>query len=242
MRMVKKLFVVIALFGVFLVKESYSTEAVNHRHDVTRVRLKVGMITEAEFPDNIANVTKNISSESLQIETLGNKMFLLAREILDSYIYVVTQNNFSYCLHLFIDEAEAVTHINIKKPSNAQSEHQKNKEIVNTVELMKALINDKPFRGVVGSRLPSQEIFNDGRIRMVIDEIYEFQGGVKAVVLTFENLSYKPVVVPIENVELPGLLAISVKSQMLEARPRNIDKKTINHTTKVYMVVEGTNQ
>lgn len=242
MKMYKKFFVVAAIFVTLFSKEAHPLDSLAGRHNVTIVKLKIGTITELEFPETIANVTKSISGESLQIETLGARMFLLTREMLDSRVYVVTKDNVSYELHLLIDDVEAVTHLRIKKQDNAEDSKQKGKNAVNTIELMKALINDKPFRGVVSSKVPAQEIFNDGKIRIVMDKIYELRGGVKAIVLTFENLSYKPIVVPIEHVELPGLLAISVKSQILEARPRDIKKKTLGYFTKAYMVVEGINR
>ncbi|MDP2860632.1 MAG: type-F conjugative transfer system secretin TraK [bacterium] len=241
MNLFRRLLILAIFLGVFSIEEAYSSNVEYRDNGAIAVRLKADTITEAEFPADIANVTKSVPSQLLQIETLGNRMFLLARENFESSIYVVTQDNFSYSLRLTVGEAQAPSHIKIKKPDEDVKEPQ-GKAAANTIELMKSLINDRPFQGVVGSKLPSQEIFNDGRIRIVIDKIYEFQGGVKAVVLTFENLLSKPVVMPIENVELPGLLAISVKSQMLEARPRNINKKTLNHTTKVYMVVEGINR
>jgi hypothetical protein len=75
-----------------------------------------------------------------------------------------------------------------------------------------------------------------------MDEVYELAGGTKAFVLTFENLIDKPVIVPIEHIELPGLLAISVDSQILEARPHNINKKPFRYTAKAYMIVEGLTQ
>ena len=71
--------------------------------DAIPVRVKTGMILEAEFPDKIANVTKSVSSDFIQVETLGNKMFLLPLKEFDTALYVVTQDNISYCLHLFMD-------------------------------------------------------------------------------------------------------------------------------------------
>jgi hypothetical protein len=49
-------------------------------------------------------------------------------------------------------------------------------------------------------------------------------------------------VVPIEHIELPGLLAISIDTQILEPRPHDTNKKTSAYMTKAYMVVEGLNQ
>lgn len=240
--MLKRFFILMIVFELFLAKEAYSSDRLNYSNEAIPLRLKVGMITEAEFPASIANVTKSVSSEFLQIEALGNRMFLLPLQSFDSQIYVVTQDNISYCLHLIMDEAQGASRIKIKKPAEAKASPQ-SKEIVNTVELIKALINDNLPQGSVSLKLDNQEIFNNGKFRIIADEVYELQGRVKAFILTFENLGHKPVVVPIEHIELPGLLAISVDSQILEARPRDSNNKPSGRqTTKAYMIVEGLNQ
>ena len=233
-------FIMLAVFGMFFMEEAYAQNSADHTsHNIIIVRLKVGALTEAEFPENIANVTKSISSESLQIETLGKRMFLLAREMLDSHIYVVTQDNISYSLHLVIDEAGAMAHIDITKPDSSKKEEEKNNEAVNTIKLMKAIITGEGLSTAAESKVKNAEIFNDGSLRIVIDRIYEFPSGIKAVVLTVENLTLKPVVVPIEHIQFPGLLAVSIESQILEASSRLAYKKGSGVTTKAYMIIEG---
>jgi len=240
--MLKKFLILIIVLELFLPKQVYASGAPNYSNEVIPLRLKVGMITEAEFPDKIANVTKGVSSEFLQIETLGNKMFLLPRENFDSRLYVVTQDNESFCLHLIIDEIEAPTRIKINKyPKTAYDEQ--DKKTVNTVELMKALLSGRMPQGAASSKPQVQEIFNSGKFRITIDEVYELPGNVKALCLTFENLTHKPVVIPIEHIELPGLLAVSVDSQILEARPHNSNKKdSAGYAAKAYMIIEGQRQ
>lgn len=240
MTILKKVFILLIISGLFLTRQVNISRASGYSDEIP-LRLKTGMITEAEFPEKIANVTKSISSESLQIETLGNRMFLLPRENLDSQIYVVTQDNVSYCLHLIMDEAGAPTRIKIEKPHQQINEEQ-GKDTTNTVELMKALLTGRQPPGAISSKLHSKELFNNAKLRISIDEVYEFPNNVKAFVLTFENLTRKPVVVPIEHIELPGLLAISVDSQILEAKPRDTKKKTSAYVVKAYMVVEGLTQ
>ena len=240
MTILKKVFILLIISGLFLTEQVNISRAADSGGEIP-LRLKIGMITEAEFPEKIANVTKSISSESLQIETLGNRMFLLPRENLDSQIYVVTQDNVSYCLHLIMDEAEAPTRIKITKPHEAEND-EKASDIANTVELMKALLTGRQPPGAVGSKLHPKEIFNNAKLRISIDEVYEFPNNVKALCLTFENLTRKPMVVPIEHIELPGLLAISIDTQILEPRPHDTNKKTSAYMTKAYMVVEGLNQ
>ena len=240
MKILKKLFILMFVSGMFLIGQANASSPSDYSDEIT-LRLKAGMITEAEFPDKIANVTKSVANETLQIETLGNRIFLLPRENLESQLYVVTQDNVSYCLHLIMDETQAATRIKIEKPHQQTNEEQ-GKDTANTVELMKALLTGRQPPGSVSSRLHSQEIFNNGRIRIIIDEAYELSSKLKAFVLTFENLGDKPVVVPIEHIEFPGLLAISVDSQILEARPHDANKKPTGHTTKAYMIVEGLTQ
>ncbi len=239
MTVFKKVFILLIVSGLFITGHINILRAADYNPEIT-VRLKTGMITEAEFPEKIANITKSISSEALQIETLGNRMFLLARESLDSKVYIVTQDNESFCLHLVMDETKAVSRIKIEKPHQQTNEEEAN--AVNTVELMKALLSGRQPLGAVSSTLNQREIFNNAKLRISIDEVYEFPNNVKAFCLTFENLTRKPLVVPIEHIELPGLLAVSIDTQILEPRPHDTKKKTSVYMTKAYMVVEGLDQ
>ena len=240
MKILKRLFYSMIVSVLFLTGQVNASGASDYSDGIT-LRLKAGMITEAEFPDKIANVTKSVTSEILQIETLGNRIFLLPRENLESQVYVITQDNVSYCLRLIMDEAQAPTRVKIKKPQSQANEEQ-GRDTANTVELMKALLTGRQPAGAVSSKLHPQDIFNNAKLRITIDEVYELAGGTKAFVLTFENLIDKPVVVPIEHIELPGLLAISVDSQILEARPLDTKRKPSKHTTRAYMIVEGLTQ
>ncbi|MDD2731035.1 MAG: hypothetical protein PHW33_02820 [Candidatus Portnoybacteria bacterium] len=232
------------IFTFFLVERALgsSVSAANYNDTSIPLRLKTGVITEAEFPESIANVTKGIPSVSLQVETLGNRMFLLPLENIETNIYVVTSDNVSYCLHLIMDEIQAPTRIKINKRPEVLNKPEGGKAI-NTIELMKAILSGKMPQGSTSSKLEAREIFNNGKFRIAINEIYELPGNVKALCLTFENLTHKPVVVPIEHIELPGLLAISVESQLLEARPHNPNKKdSAGYIAKAYMIIEGQSQ
>jgi hypothetical protein len=226
---------------IFSIREACPRNTTDYDNDIHPLVLNEGKITEAEFPANIANVTKNVSSELLQVETLGNRMFLLARKTFDSQIYVITEDNISYCLHLIMDETQAPTRVKITKPKETKKDAE-DKGTINTVELMKTLINGGAFQNVASLKLNSREIFNNRDLRITAEEIYELSNGIKAFVLTFENLTYKPIVVPIEHMEFPGLLAISIESQTLEARPYDANKKSSSYATRAYMIVEELNQ
>ena len=239
MKMVKGLFILLSISMLFLAVASYAESPVDENSNTTRLTLAADMVMEVEFPSNIANVTKSIPTALLQVETLGNRMFLLARENFESQVYVVTQDNISYCLHLVVAEAKDVPgHVKIKKPFESAREP-RNRTNLNTIKLMKALITGEGLSNAALSKAKNDEIFNDGSIRITIDRIYEFPSGVKAIVLTVENLRFNPVVVPIEHIQFPGLLAVSIESQMLEAASHLAYKKAAGVTTKAYMIIEG---
>ena len=239
MKMVKGLFILLSISMLFLAVASYAESSLDENSNTTKLTLNADMVMEVEFPSNIANVTKSIPTALLQVETLGNRMFLLARENFESQVYVVTQDNLSYCLHLVVAEAKDVpSHVKIKKPFESASEP-RNRTNLNTIKLMKALITGEGLSNAALSKAKNDEIFNDGSIRITIDRIYEFPSGVKAIVLTVENLRFNPVVVPIEHIQFPGLLAVSIESQMLEAASHLAYKKAAGVTTKAYMIIEG---
>ncbi len=235
-----KIIFVLIMIMIFFLREAYPHNRTDYDNGMHPLVLNENKITEVEFPANIANVTKNISSDSLQVETLENRMFLLARTTFDSQIYVITEDNISYCLHLIMDGTQAPVRVKITKPQETKKEE--DKKTINTVELMKTLINGGAFQNVASLKLNSREIFNNHDLRITADEVYELGNGIKAFILTFENLTYKPVVVPIEHMELPGLLAISIESQTLEASPFGTNKKKSSYITKAYMIVEERNQ
>ena len=239
MTICKRTFILVALVGILLAKEVRPLDAKDSDNDYTNLNLKADAVTEVEFPTNIANVTKSVPSVLLQIETLGNRMFLLARENFNSSIYVITADNVSYCLHLIVGEEKASSsRIKIEKP-HEDAIVPKNRKKTNTIKLMKSLINGELLRDAESLNERNREVFNNDAFRIIVDEVYELESGTKAFVLSFENLTSRPMVIPIEHREIPGLLAISTDRQILEARPHDTSKKNKNFTAKAYMIIEG---
>ena len=238
----KTCYVLVVIFMMVLAQEGFCASIGNYTYsdESIPVKVKVGKTMEVEFPDKIANVAKSLQTDTLQIETLHNRMFLLPQKEMDAVIYVVTQDNVSYCLHLITDQTQSATHLKLRKPLNKDIEP-KDKDASNSVELMRTLILGGNPPSSVSFELCKREIFNNGTLRIVINETYELKGGVRALVLTFENLTDRPICVPLQYIELPGLLAISADSQILEARPCDRDEKNSGYFTKAYMVMETPN-
>ena len=90
MKIVKCLFVLVSIVTLLSAAVSYAEVPVNENSNTTMLTLNADMVMEVEFSSNIANVTKSIPSALLQVETLGNRMFLLAKENFESMIYLLT--------------------------------------------------------------------------------------------------------------------------------------------------------
>src|SRR3989338_1979274 len=235
---------VLALFvgvfgGGFLRENCFAgtIRVVRNSQESIPISVKVGSITEIEFEEKIANITKSVPIDVLQIETLENRIFLLSLQNSDSDIYVVTQDNVLYALHITTVSVNNDNRVKIHKPPEKIVDIS-NKDEITTIDVMKALMTGSYPAGAVLVEGQNSELFNNGWLRLTTDKVFELYGGAKALVLTAENLIDKPIVIPIQNIELPGLLAISVDNEVLEGRSSEILKQRTGYTTKAYMVIE----
>ena len=246
MRNRKSIIAFIGLFWVFLSALFYlrddclaaTIRVVRNSQESIPIRVKAGAITEVEFEEKIANITKSVSSDILQIETLENRIFLLSLKNTDSDIYVVTQDNVSYALRVTAVSGDNDSRVRIRKPADKIVDIS-NKDEVTTIDVMKALMTGSYPAGagvVEGEKI---ELFNNGWLRLTTDKIFELSGGARALVVTAENLIDKPIVIPIQNIELPGLLAISVDNEILEGRSSEVLKQKTGYITKACMVIEN---
>ncbi|HAH20156.1 MAG TPA: hypothetical protein DCL49_04535 [Candidatus Omnitrophica bacterium] len=230
----------VGVFGGGFLRENCfagTIRVVRNSQESIPISVKVGSITEIEFEEKIANITKSVPIDVLQIETLENRIFLLSLQNSDSDIYVVTQDNVLYALHITTVSVNNDNRVKIHKPPEKIVDIS-NKDEITTIDVMKALMTGSYPAGAVLVEGQNSELFNNGWLRLTTDKVFELSGGAKALVLTAENLIDKPIVIPIQNIELPGLLAISVDNEVLEGRSSEILKQRTGYTTKAYMVIE----
>ena len=246
MRNRKSIIAFIGLFWVFLSAFfclwddclAATIRVVRNSQESIPIMVKAGAITEVEFEEKIVNITKSVSSDILQIETLENRIFLLSLKNTDSDIYVVTQDNVSYALRVTAVSGDNDSRVRIRKPADKIVDIS-NKDEVTTIDVMKALMTGSYPAGAVLVEGEKIELFNNGWLRLTTDKIFELSGGARALVVTAENLIDKPIVIPIQNIELPGLLAISVDNEILEGRSSEVLKQKTGYITKACRVIEN---
>lgn len=196
---------------------------------VSDIQVEVGKVTEIIFPDKVAKVVKGGSQDSVLVEVLDNSVYLLPKTDNLSDIFVTTITGNSYPLNFHVG-----SHHDIKvQVENAR--HQESGAFAeagsysSVMDLMKDLLLDREPSGATVLPTKSQFLLSDKKLQLKVERNYELAGW-RAYVLTAKNLMNNAVIIPLEQISLPNLLAISSDRDMLAARGQEGD------TTKVYLI------
>jgi len=195
---------------------------------LTNVNVQIGKVTEIVFPSKIAKVVKGGDPESVLVEVLDNSLYVLPKTESPPDIFVTTVLGSSYPLNLHLaKEHDIKIQVAPSRPNQASSG-----QYLDVMDLMKDLLLDKEPAGATLLSQGGESILTNSQIQIKVSKAYELLNW-KAYVLTAYNLSPNAVIVPIEQLSLPHLLAVSAEQEMLKAKGQEGD------TTKLYMIVEN---
>ena len=190
------------------------------------VKGEVGKISEVVFSQDVARIAKGASSEVLQIEVVGNRIYLLPLQKAESDIYVITKDGVSYPVTVLADGQGYDLRVEAGGPRETDSAGNRGNGVQ---EFLRAMFLDvEPADGE--SFVCDQEVFNQQGLRWRVKKIVR-AAAMTGYVVEAENLSSASIVVPIQDIDLPGLLAISADRQVLEPQGKE------NSRTFVYMVL-----
>lgn len=193
----------------------------------TAINVEVGKVSEVVFPDNVAKVVKGGEPNSILVEVLDNSLYILPKSENPADIFVTTSSGISYPLSLHLSkERDIKVQVGpVRKPSFST-----NKTYSDVMGLMKDLLLQKELPMATNLNQKGQVILSNGNIQLTIDKAYEL-GSWKAYVLKARNISRNAVIIPIEQMILPNLLAVSADQDNLSSLGQEGD------STNVYMVV-----
>ncbi len=192
------------------------------------IKVEIGKVTEVVFPEKIVNVIKGGQPDSVLVEVLDNSIYLLPKTDTPAGIFVTLSSGVSYPLTL---QMSSEHDIKVRVGSLNHQEENSTRGIYNDVmDLMKDLLLQK--EPSMGTPLPHEgEVFlRDQNIKVSVEQAYDV-GGWRAYVLMAQNLIDQAVIIPIEQMSLPNLLAVSAERDMLAARGQEHD------SVRIYMIV-----
>ena len=193
----------------------------------TVVHVTVGKVSEVFFPEKVAKVVKGGASDSVLIEVLDQSLYLLPKSNTPADVFVTTVSGRSYPLTLTI----APQH-DIKVEINGGSVSSISPSAGNDVmDVMKDILSGHEPPGSTALKVNRTDIlFKDSKIQLHVRSGYDLPA-LTAYILEARNLTDNSVIVPIEQVTFPRLLAITSDRDMIAAKGREGD------STAVYLVV-----
>jgi len=191
------------------------------------VKVEIGKVTEVVLPGKIVKVIKGGQPDSVLVEVLDHSIYLLPKTDTPAEIFVSVHTGESYPLILQLSQERD---IKVQVGSPDHQEFSTRTTYHDVMDLMKDLLLEKePLMSTV---LPHEgQIFlQDQHIQATVSQAYEV-GDWRAYVLTAKNLTDQPVIVPVQQISAPNLLAVSSTRDMLSARGE------ANDSTKIYLIV-----
>jgi hypothetical protein len=190
------------------------------------IKVELGKVTEITFPTKVAKVIKGGTQDSVLIEVLDNSIYLLPKSENVSDIFVTTISGDSYPLNLRLGSDRDIK-IQVGNPVKGSSEHQSN--YTNVMDLMKDLLLNREPAGSTLLQGGGKLFLADKKMEIKVEKSYEI-GDWRAYQLRVENLLSNAVIVPIEQISMPNLLAISCEQDMLSAKGQPGD------SSKLYVI------
>ena len=197
----------------------------SHAANPMNVRVAVGKVSEVVFPEKVAKVIKGGAIDSVLVEVLDTSVYVLPKSNAPSDIFVTGISGESYPLNLIISP-EHDLRVEIKG-SSAHRISQDTK--TDAIDLIKEVLLGREPAGATVLKSGQSMILNAGQIEMSVETIYDFPH-VAAYVFKAQNLINNSVIVPIEQLSFPNLLAVASDQDMLNPQGQE------GSSTKVYVI------
>lgn len=192
------------------------------------IQVASGKITEVILPEKVAKIVKGGGADSVLIEVLDYSVFILPKHENPADIFVTSVKGESYPLNLIVGkEHEAKVKISYAFDPNRSSSDNRG----DVMDLMKLLIQGRVPAGATVLEGQEQRIIAQGHIQLTLNTVFELPK-LNGLVLTAQNTTENMVIVPIQSIGYPRLLAISSDADSLAPKGQE------GQQTMIYMVVE----
>ncbi|MBI3315091.1 MAG: type-F conjugative transfer system secretin TraK [Candidatus Omnitrophica bacterium] len=216
----------ILLICVFAVGTVFAKD-IPEQEPSTTVHVAVGKVSEVFFPGKIAKVVKGGASDSVLIEVLDQSLYLLPKSNAPADIFVTTVSGRSYPLTLTVAPQHDIK-VEIGGGSVGGISPGASHDVM---DVMKDILSGHEPPGSTALKVKRADIlFKDSKIRLYMRSGYDLPA-LTAYILEARNLTDNSVIVPIEQVTFPRLLAITSDRDMIAPKGREGD------STAVYLVV-----
>jgi len=202
-----------------------ATRVVEYTGKPVRLRLGVGNSTQVEAPEEVVDVVTALTAQQLGVEFSGTHVLVHALEPVEGELFVITSSGASYALSVATDTPDRRDAIvRITTMGTRAKKRAKETRTLSAVDLIRAMARREVPPGVEQLKASGQEVYRDGTLAFTLQEAY-ITPRMRGYVLLAENLTGVSVPVPVQEMDIPGLLAIGVFEQLLYPKPRTVEEQ-----------------
>ncbi|MCL5408946.1 MAG: hypothetical protein M1135_02880 [Candidatus Omnitrophica bacterium] len=183
-----------------------------------------GVTTEVDFPSRIEKIISNAQND-VSLETVDNRLFIHCLDPYQGIIFVIA-GKISYPLSI-IQSDNADVKIKVaggEKYKNIPTAFITSSSI--TVYLKKLFLRDCPDIVKV-----NKKVFHGNGIIITIKKQLTWPEHFRGYIVRIENITRYLVVIPVEQISLPGLVAVSVDNEVLKPGKKTKGYFLLNYTS-----------
>lgn len=214
-----------------------ATRVVEYAGTPVRVRLSVGTSTQVELPEDVVDMVTMIEPMQLTLSYSGHYIHLHALTAVEGEVFVITTSGASYPLTLTTTATPSDGAVRVVATGTRAKKRQHATQGLTAVGLIRAMARAEIPPGVEHLPAKGQRVYHDGTLQLTLQAAY-ISPLMRGYVLQAENLTGVSVPVPVEELEIPGLLAVGSVAQVLYPQPRTVEERLAGaYQSLVYVVV-----
>jgi TraK protein len=214
-----------------------TTRLVEYAGKPVRVRLTVGKTTQVEVPEAVVDMVTMIEATHLTLSYTGHYVQLHALTAVEGEVFVITTSGASYPLAVTTNASQHDAAVRIVTTGTRAKKRQRATQSLTAVGLIRAMARGEIPPGVEHLPAKGQQIYHDGTVRLTLQAAY-LSPRMRGYILQAENLTGVSVPVPVEELEIPGLLAVGSFTHVLYPQPRSVEERLAGaYQSLVYVVV-----
>ncbi|MBF0618740.1 MAG: type-F conjugative transfer system secretin TraK [Candidatus Omnitrophica bacterium] len=209
--------VLILIFGAVVCAEAQEVKHVLHEGAV-EVRSELGKVIEVVVGNGVSSIVRSGDAASLKVEQVSGHLFITPLMRSAAELMVIDGIGRSYRLKFVFDHGRE------EKVVIAPRENQRLsvKGALSSIDIIRELASGRVPEGAVET-VREDVIFEDSRVRIRTEMMYEMTD-IVGYILTAENLLPQSQVLPVEQFNFPGLLAVNSQRDILSPAGTNGSK------------------
>jgi hypothetical protein len=217
---------VLIVFGGFLISNAFADDVRRITTDgPVEVLAIAGKTNELYFESGISSLVRSGIKETLTVEQMANHLFVTPLTENPADLIIIDLQGQSFKLHFVFGKGYDDKIVVKAAAHKAETDAGDN----STIGLIRELAMNRTPKGSTEKRADSV-VFDNGQLRLHLITVYELPQAL-CYVMVAENLINQPIIVPVQQIGFPGLLAVSADRDFLTA------KGTAGAMSKVYMVI-----